>query len=661
MKQTFRHGSVLKLTRYDTAETIERDFSLMSERGIDTVVIWPAAFWWEEKKEGYPFNTGKLVLELAERHGLKIVMELAGQLTAMEYAPDFLMKPEYYATDVNGHRAVGQSSFGFLRYYHPEVKEMIRKHYRAAAEAYRDYPALIGYDIFNETMHSSYDEHTMGEFRLWLKNKYGTLERLNEVWERTYSEWDQIVFESWKWMSVMPEADYAEFRKASMGIILEGWKQAILEVDDTHMLIADNIHSNVVPGVNFARPQDDFDLKRVVGEIGMSFYPKQIPGTRSNDKRWEIFDGFYAASQRDGFYISEMQTHIQAMFNYTTCCRPYELKRWCYEAYSAGAKALIWWMWRPFDKGLQTMGRGLVDYKGRPTERLDAAEEIGNVFAENGALTPVRSEVGILYDAQADNLSRPLSAYHLPDKDIYLSSIHGAYRAIWDANYRADIVTLEELGEYRAVVLTNSIVMDDLRAEALRAYVEQGGTLIVDGRFGVIDPYSQLSTELPGGALNDLCGEEFVDSDYKGVTFTYRDLSVSGGYGRDLMRLNDGEAIAFFEDGYPAIVRRSCGKGQVLFLNCQLWYGYHMNQTQGVRELTRALLDELEISVPEIVGSIKLRVARGNGKLHFFLFNYTEEEQAVKVNVTVEGKPYTLEATVAPNDSVILTREEDHE
>ena len=66
MKNDFKYGSVLKLTRYDTKQTIEAALSKMRDCGMNTVVVWPAAFYWEEQREGYPFNTGRLVLELAE-------------------------------------------------------------------------------------------------------------------------------------------------------------------------------------------------------------------------------------------------------------------------------------------------------------------------------------------------------------------------------------------------------------------------------------------------------------------------------------------------------------------------------------------------------------------------------------------------------------------
>ena len=112
---------------------------------------------------------------IAEQYGIGVIMELAGQLSVFEYIPDSEMKEEYHPIKQNGEREFGQSSFGFLNYFHPEVEEKICVHYREAARAYRDFPALIGYDIFNETMFRSYDEYTLARFREWLFSKHESI------------------------------------------------------------------------------------------------------------------------------------------------------------------------------------------------------------------------------------------------------------------------------------------------------------------------------------------------------------------------------------------------------------------------------------------------------------------------------------------------------
>ena len=63
-------------------------------------------------------------------------------------------------------------------------------------------------------------------------------------------------------------------------------------------------------------------------------------------------------------------------------------------------------MWRQFDKGLQTLGRGLVDYRGLPTERLAMAAQIRKDLESAVAAKPVRAEIGIVYDPFCEDLQR---------------------------------------------------------------------------------------------------------------------------------------------------------------------------------------------------------------------------------------------------------------
>lgn len=674
MKNRFLYGTVIKLTREDTPADIERNFIQMREAGFDTAVVWPAFFWWEEKGEDYPFRTGKEVLRLAEKHGLGIVMELAGQLPQMEYIPDCEMKREYFCTDEQGHPQCKHNSFGTLNYFHPEVNAKICERFAAAARAYQDFSALVAYDIFNETAFNSYDEYTLAEFRLWLQEKYGTVARLNEVWERCYTDFSQVSFTPWMWMSVMPAADFTAFRKAAVGIILKRWGAAIRTVDSTHPLWADNIGSMICNGAGvLERPQEDFDLKNAVDEIGMSFYPKQVNGTKAPHWRWCTFDAFYAASGREGFYVAEMQTHVQALFNPTTCVRPYELKQWCCEALAGGAKGLIYWMWRPFTKGLQTAGRGLVDYRNRSTPRLAFAEEFGKMIRDLGALTPVRSRVGILFDGRCQDLQTYYTkCYRSVDQNIYMNSLCGAYKAFFDAGVRADIVRLEEIGQYRMIVLSNQIVMDGETAAALQAYAEAGGVILCDGKFGVVDENALLCSVLPGGPFHSLVGQEFEDTDYEQLDFRCEICSARGYYGRDLMTLTDGEVLGTFADGYPAVVRRRVGKGEVISINTYLWYGYHKEENDakcfaaalaeryGLREVKLSSLYEY---IGECAGSLRgsnydpsalrVRLATDGEIRYAFVFNYGSQRAECRLS----GGGFDREICVPARDVLILKEE----
>ncbi len=647
--EKFVYGTVIKLTREDTLEDIERNLRKMKEAGLDTAVVWPSSFWWEEKKEGYPFNTGKELLKIAERVGIDIVMELAGQLPMMEYIPDYLMKDEYYCVDQDGHKRITHTSFGWLNYFHPEVEALICDHFKKTAEAYKDFPALVAYDVFNETAYNSYDKYTMEQFRIWLKKKYGTIERLNDVWEHSYTDFSQVGYAPWMWMSVMPAADLGAFRRESIGIFLKGWCDAIRSVDSAHPLIADNIGSMITNGAGwYERPQDDFVLKKAVDIIGMSFYPKQVGGTQSPQKRWQALDSFYAASEREGFYISELQTHIQAMFNPTTAVRPYELKQWSYEALAAGAKGLIYWMWRPFTKGLQTTGRGLVDYKERSTPRLEFARELSDVIASTGKLTPAKSRVGILFDAICEDLQVFYTKCYSVDQNMYLNSLCGAYGAFLDAGVRADVVTADEIGNYDVLILSNHIVIGERMAKILGDYVKNGGIVICDGKIGNVDEYASLNDILPGGKFNRFMGFEYIDSDYVDMRFSIDGKEYKGYYGKEIVSVTDGETLAYFEDGSPAIVSKSTGKGRVVTVNTYFWNSYGKESTPV--EIAGILADKLELRDVRVTAPLRARLATNGEKLYAFVFNYTEND--VKGHISCEG--FEKDIVLKANESEIL-------
>lgn len=655
MNTKFNYGAVFKITREDTLLDIEQNLMQMKRSGFNTVVVWPAYFWWEKKSPEYPFATGKKVLDIAQKVGIKVVMELAGQLTSMEYAPDFLMKDEYYAIDENGHREWAQGSFGFLNYYHPEVKNLVIYHFKGAANAYKNHPALLAYDIFNETMFRSFDEYTLNEFRKWLENKYGTIEKLNAVWERTYKDFSSVSFTKWKWMSIMPVADYNAFRRDSIAVILKDWYKAVKEVDANTPIMADNVYAQSSPLGLYFRPHDDYGMKTAVDEIGMSFYPKQKNGTFEPALRHNIFDGFYSASRGDGFWVAEMQTHNQSIFAPTTCVDPKELKQWCLEGYSAGAKSLIYWMWRPFNKGLQTLGRGLVNYKNESTERLEAATELAEIFSENGIIRPQKSEIGILYDPISEDIVRTISSVPDLEQNLYNLSLFGAYKAFLKNNIRPDIVTFENFSDYKVVILSNQAVLSDKNVKALEDYVMGGGIVIADGSFGIVNEESLCHNTLPAGGLNPLVGEELFDFDNKSAVFEFNGDLIDGYFGRNLAKITRGIVLSYFADNLPAVVELTSGKGKIITINTSVWYGY-ANEDFGATSaeiFAKHLADSYCENKVNTDLDLTVRISENDDTYFIFIFNYSDKLQSGDITLSGDINK-TISVSVEPTCTEII-------
>ncbi|MDF2713144.1 MAG: hypothetical protein K0R28_69 [Paenibacillus sp.] len=652
----FPYGAVLKVQREWTIEDIRSKLNDMKRCGMNIVVIWPAVFWWENRAHAeYPFHTGIEILKHAETIGMKVIMELAGQITALEYAPDFLMREDYYARKADGTPKNEGYVFDCLNYNHPEVKELVRKNFSDAARAYKDYKALYGYDILNETMFTTYDRYTLQLYRTWLEQKYGTIERLNEVWDRTYYGWNQIEFNFWLWPSVMPYVDWQQFRKANVGMILSEWRGYVKAVDPDRPTIADNINSMLATDQFYGRPHDDWNAAANVDEYGISFYPKEDLAGTPPYKRWETFVGIHSATRTGRFWISELQSHHRNMFKPNSVVYPHELKWWAWEAISHGAMGLIYWKWDPFVKGIQTAGRGLVDAKGNPTPRAKAAAEIAEILEAHAeafvAYAPEQPRVAIVYDKLTHDFTKAYTFSVPQETSIYVDSIAGLYECLWELNIPVKFVTPQDVVEgkadaYRALFLTNQLAVGPAFAVALQHYAEQGGMVIADGKFGEIGEDGVLNEDTPGGALNEALGCRLVDIDPLGLDITIGAEASDGGDGgtlpgyfeRKLLEIvqPQEEVWGRYGDGYPAVVSSSIGRGRIVYISTMLWYGYNKQPNPEVlrwlRRLDRTFGFSLHMSGDP---RLKLCTARGEDGMLVYMFNYTDE--AITSEIAING------------------------
>ena len=291
----------------------------------------------------------------------------------------------------------------------------------------------------------------------------------------------------------------------------------------------------------------------------------------------------------------------------------------------------------------------MVDYKSRSTPRLAFASQLVPVVGELGALTPHRSKVGILFDARCQDFQAFYTKCYKVDQNIYLNSLCGAYEAFFDAGVCADVIRLHEIDNYRLVILSNQIVIDKATAAILCKYVEAGGVIVCDGRIGIVDDFSMMNTELPGGDFNTCMGHEWIDTDYENLDFVLDGSHYVGYYGRELVGMTDGKAIAHFGDNIPAIIRKQVGFGEVITVNTYLWYGYKMEKTNADR-FAKMLTDRFDLYGVRVSLPLKARVAENGNERVLFVFNYTDTE----VTGHVTGYGFDCNVTVPANDVFLL-------
>lgn len=532
----------------------------MAETGIDTIVVWPPISRWEDPSlEGSPYRTGRFLLDEAQKRGLKVVFELAGQIPLGEAVPDAVMKDEYYTQGPGGVPDNRLPYYGSLNHFHPEVEALTETYLRDTVRAYRGHPALAGWDLWNETMFVSEDPWTLSRFQTWLEDRYGSLKALNDAWDRSFTAWNQVRFSTWMWASVMPQVDWWTFRKHAVGLVLGRWNRIVKEEDPATPTIADNIHSMLTERWADDRPQDDWIVASCVDRFGISFYPKS--GVEAADPVWRSLTFAAARSAGRGrFWVSELQTHRKGLLTPESSVAPEELVRWTTEAWAHGAENVVYWMWEPFSRGWQVGGRGLVDRQGRATPRSKAVEALAK--APRAEVPGVAARAAVFVDSRNFDFFRAVSQLNPAASGTLTRSYLGAWRTLAAAGILSAVVVPGDLkaglqpGLSLVLVSWQLLVTDD-RQDEWKDWVEAGGTLVIDGAFGVLDDQGRSPAVQPGAGRNSWWG--------------WQTGEVPQGDGFNLEPGPDAEVLGRSADGTASTLRVRRGAGKVWAFGNSVW------------------------------------------------------------------------------------------
>src|SRR5687768_306244 len=167
-------------------EQWERDFDNMAALGLQLVHMGEFAWHSVEPRPGeFKFDWLGECLDLARGHKMDVIL-----CTPTAAPPAWLVQqhPDVLPLDEFGRR----TRFGGRRHYSPvapPMRDAARRIVTALADRFGQHPAVVGWQIDNEFssphgMSGSFDqaEHAHAAFRLWLRRRYETIDRLNDAW-----------------------------------------------------------------------------------------------------------------------------------------------------------------------------------------------------------------------------------------------------------------------------------------------------------------------------------------------------------------------------------------------------------------------------------------------------------------------------------------------
>lgn len=602
----------------------ETAFSQIAESGFNIVRFGEMAWNWIEPKEGeFRFEELDKALDLANKYGLKVLL---GIPTSM--VPTWLIRKYPQVRPVSNEGTL-YPEYG----PRPNVcrdsklfRKFAEKIIRKLAERYKDHPAVMFWQIDNEPVYPPLDsttnmdfchcEETRKDFINWAKKKYGSLEEINRAWgakfwTNEFGELDDITTpKAGVWDAGNPHifVDWFRFKTDSLHDFLMWEKSIVREYDKSK-----KIGTNGFLGICQRVPEHKI-MADGLDWYGWDIYP--MGGRNTPQQIAEMADWWRSLTHKQNteFHVTELQGGPNVRWGYPGFIEGPEIRIWTHQVVAHGAKAILYHQWRTAKFGGETGGFGILKADGSRTKRLDAIEKAGSEIKK---IMPVLSsykldpKAAVAYlrssDVQTYQEQGPPRAIAGQWEQVRadlghthgLDSCQGAYQVLWNYYNPAAFIFEKDLEaddlNYEMILLPNPYILDDKHAEKLMKFVEQGGTLVTESRFGTKDQNSHLHETSLLKKLLGISSEHIETIDDR----IYIPKLRCWAYGfRDLVQEADG-VLMEYKDGHPAFIEKKIGAGRILYATFSLFMSIGKTGNERLAEYVRQYLPKPEFSLKD--------------------------------------------------------------
>jgi beta-galactosidase len=649
---TFLYGVVYYPEQWPE-EIWDSDLAGIAATGMNVVRMGEGAWSvWEPEEGRYDFAMFDRALELCQKHGLSAIM---GTPT---YAPPAWLTerhPEVLRTSFEGDRLV-HGSRRHYNYTSPVYRAKSEAITEALARHYRDHPMVIGWQIDNELnchLDVSFAESDHQAFRVWCRERYGTLEALNQAWgtafwSQTYIDWEQVWLPRKTVTYQNPSLLLDFYRFTSDMTIRFGAKQyQIIKAIAPHQFVTHNAFQNmtnvdlpafVQGAVDFISYDSYPEFK--VCDLSLSLNFRDRAESRLLSRMRGVSAKFVVLEQQSG-PSGQIGGVLNGNPDYLhPTPKPGQMRLWCWNSIANGADGLLFFRWRSLPYGSEAHWNGLLYHDERNQWRLEEAKRLGEEIKRLGATlrsTGCVSQAAILYDFDNESHARieRMTGKHRDTNEL------AVYQALSERHFSVDVRALSvietgaDLAGYKIVFFPHAHILTAADVKPLQEYVEAGGTLV----FGCWSGYRNR---------NHWCYNADEKAFYEGLAgVRVADFTVVPAWERSALRFeHSGAAVpapifnemlaatgddvrtlaAYMSDyyaGQPGVTLHRLGAGRVVYFGAFF-----------TPENTATLLDGLEIEDPltakaEIPAAIQATL-RSNGQEQFcFMLNFTNDKQPV--------------------------------
>lgn len=645
-------------------EFMEEDIKLFKKARVNIVTL-PVFSWakFQSDENSYHFEWFDKIINRISEAGLNICMATS---TAVQPAWMSRKYPNILPVDFEGRRRKFGGRVKFCPNsidYHKFSTKLVEK----LVDRYGDNKFIKFWHIGNEYDNWCYCDKCEREFRIFIKNRYGTLDNLNSAWYtsfwgHTLYSWDDIVApsglsEMWNdngrirtnFQSI--SLDYARFMSES---IFNSYKSEynIIKSRFPDALVTTNF-------MGFFKPINYFKWAEYIDVISWDSYPGVNEPAFLTSMRHDIMRSL----KKDRPFLLMEQTPSQtnwSMFNSQK--RPGDMALQSFQAVAHGSDSVMFFQLRRSIGACEKFHSGLIDHVGHENTRVfrecsDLGKTLSNI-GESIVGTIIKNRTAIIFDWEnwwaLEYSSGPSTQLE------YLKEIEKYYFALFKNNIGVDFVTPDsDLSIYEIVIAPTLYLLSNKDAENIKSYVRDGGIFLTTFLSGIVNESDTVHTGGYPGPLRDLLGiwveetdslpqgefNSVISQDDRVLKETKCDLIF------DIIHLEGAKSLANYGKDYykgtPVITENSYSKGTAYYIGSSL-------EQNGIDNIID-IISPKRNSIFEIPEGVEFTIREDKNKELFFFLNHSKTVKKITWNNNVF---FELTDNVEVRECIILASKE---
>lgn len=622
----------------------ERDFRNMAEMGFEYVHMAEFAWAFLEPEEGkYDFSWLDKAIALAGKYKLKVIL-----CTPTATSPVWMgiKYPDTYLVDEN-YRRKEHGSRQNNSIASPDFQRLTKNIVEKLAQHYGQNENVWGWQIDNEPgAKADYSKASQEAFRKWVKEKYKTIEALNEAWGAafwsiTYGSFDQVRIpnaHSINWWGFNPHMllDFKRFTADLQADFLDMQAKILRE----HIAPEQFITTNYVSLIFGADPR----LTENLDFIAYTCYPNS--GSENlGDLGFRLGSHLNLAFANDYFRpikgvtgVLEIQPGQVNWGRINPLLLPGAVRMWLWHSYAAGGSIASSYRYRQPLYGVEQYHSGVIktdgitpsqggkDYMKFMKEMKELRKAYNSGVAYPQKLEQRRTAILWSHENWWDHSRQPQSAqWNLMGHVQKYHEILKSFGAPTDL-----IAENDDLGDYNVVIVPAYQAVDSGLVEQWKNYAENGGHLILTCRTGTKTRQGHLWEGGMAVPIYNLIGAEISNYDQLLESETGEIIMDGKSYGwnnwADLLEPETGTAIwATYTDQFyspkAAVISRKLGHGTVTYI------GVDTDDAQLERDVLNKVYSLAGIPVENYPQGVFVNWRDG-----FWIgVNYTSENQALEI------------------------------